>query len=151
MTQIDRRGLLTAAAVSIAAAGMAAYSSAQGPVLRESAGTEAASTTAVPASGAPDWKGLASRIAGKLALPGARAYNQVKLLENPRFDTSQPLAVLQPLHRMTFRLQSVLLPTPECQSRFALGATASPAIRPGMLQRRDSRPHWSSTCGTCRT
>jgi FAD/FMN-containing dehydrogenase len=94
MTQIDRRGVLTAAAVSIAAAGLAACSSAQGPVLRESAGTEAASTTVVPAPGAPDWKGLASRITGQLSLPGMEAYDQVKLVENPRFDTSRPLAVL---------------------------------------------------------
>lgn len=92
MTQLDRRGLLTAAAASIAAAGMAACSSAQGPVASESAGTGTGSATVGRLIGA-GLEGLASRMAGKLALPGAGAY-QAKLVENPRFDTSQPLAVL---------------------------------------------------------
>lgn len=93
MTQIDRRNLLAAAAVGIAAAGLTACSRLQAPVLRESA-TSSASPEVVPATAVPDWKGLASEIAGQLSLPGAEAYNQVKLLENPRFDASQPLAVL---------------------------------------------------------
>ena len=94
MTQIDRRGLLAAAAVSIAAAGMAACSRLQAPVPSDSASTEAVPATAGPTSVAPDWKGLASRVTGQLALPGGGVYNHVKLVENPRFDASQPLAVL---------------------------------------------------------
>jgi hypothetical protein len=93
MTQLDRRGPLTAAAASIAAAGMAACSSAQGPVVSESAGTGTGSAAVGRLIGA-GLEGLASRMAGKLALPGAGAYNQAKLVENPGFDTSQPLAVL---------------------------------------------------------
>lgn len=95
MTQIDRRGLLAAATVGIAAAGMAACGKLQAPAPRQSASIKPVPSTAAPAvTSAPDWKRLASRVAGQLALPGAGAYNQVKLLENPRFDTSQPLAVL---------------------------------------------------------
>ena len=94
MTQIDRRSLLAAATASIAVAGMAACTRFQSPVASEPAGTETVTATVGPATSEPDWKGLVSRVAGQLALPGAGAYNQVKLLENPRFDTSQPLAVL---------------------------------------------------------
>jgi FAD/FMN-containing dehydrogenase len=44
--------------------------------------------------GPPDWAALATSITGKLLRPGDAGYNTVRLVENPRYDSARPLAIL---------------------------------------------------------
>lgn len=50
------------------------------------------------ATNRPDWAGLARGLAGSLLRPGDGAYLSAKLLFNPRFDASHPLAVVRAAH-----------------------------------------------------
>ena len=43
---------------------------------------------------AADWRQLARSVSGSLARPGSSSYDTVRLLQNPRFDGTRPLAVL---------------------------------------------------------
>ncbi|GAA4754213.1 FAD-binding oxidoreductase [Nocardioides endophyticus] len=45
-------------------------------------------------SGKVDWGRLRRSVRGELARPGGATYDQVRLLENPRYDGERPLAVL---------------------------------------------------------
>lgn len=80
MTSISRRHLIALAAVGLVVAGCT-------PV------RTAPTTTPTPV-GPPDWAKLASSIKGTLTRPGDPTYSAVKLVENPRWDDAQPLAVL---------------------------------------------------------
>lgn len=94
MSMIDRRKVLTGATVGLVAAGLAACEGPpRAPVTNATAPSTLPPTTSPPAAG-PNWKGLGSRVAGRLELPGAGAYEEVKRVENPRFDAARPLAVL---------------------------------------------------------
>ncbi len=55
--------------------------------------TPSASTSAAP-SGKVPWAQLRRSTQGSLARPGDPAYDQVRLLQNPRYDGERPLAVL---------------------------------------------------------
>ena len=61
-------------------------------------GTGTPSATATPtAATAPtkaDWQQLGRSVRGTLVLPSDPTYDQVRLLENPRYDGQRPLAVL---------------------------------------------------------
>lgn len=60
--------------------------------------TTATTTTSVPTSSAPSgkvpWRQLGRSVQGTLARPGDASYDQVRLLQNPRYDGERPLAVL---------------------------------------------------------
>lgn len=45
-------------------------------------------------NGKPPWGQLRKTVSGTLSLPGDSSYNQVRLLQNPRYDGEHPLAVL---------------------------------------------------------
>lgn len=55
--------------------------------------TPARTPTPTPV-GPANWAGLASKLTGSLARPGDATFNTVKLTENPRWDSAQPLAIL---------------------------------------------------------
>jgi FAD/FMN-containing dehydrogenase len=84
MAQLSRRHVLVLAATGLVAAGCA-------PVAPRR--TAAPTPTGTPA-GPPDWAALAASLAGPVARPGDTAYDTVKLTENPRWDSAQPLAVV---------------------------------------------------------
>ena len=59
-------------------------------------GTPSATARSTPAT-APtkaDWQQLSRSVRGTLVLPSDPTYDQVRLLENPRYDGQRPLAVL---------------------------------------------------------
>ena len=82
MAELSRRHLLVLGAVGLVAAGCA-------PV----APIRTASPRPTPV-GPPDWAALTGKITGTVARPGDASYNTVKLTENPRWDSAQPLAVV---------------------------------------------------------
>ncbi len=88
MTTWTRRAVLGAAA----AGALSACSSAEqkpGPTP-----SDGLSDTASSAGGRVDWARLRRSVQGTLARPGDPGYDQVRLLENPRYDGERPLAVL---------------------------------------------------------
>lgn len=89
---ITRRNLLVAALGGAAVAGLGACVG-RAPSPPPSAAASPSGTAAAPA-GPPDWEGLRSRLQGQLSLPGESTYPSARLVENPRFDGAQPLAVL---------------------------------------------------------
>ena len=94
MSMIDRRKVLTGATLGLVAAGLAACEGPpRAPVTNATAPSTLPPATSPRAAG-PNWQGLASRVTGRLALPGTGAYGEAKLVENPRFDAARPLAVL---------------------------------------------------------
>jgi hypothetical protein len=82
MAELSRRHLLLLGAVGLALAGCAPLKPVRLPT-----------PTPTPV-GPPNWSDLAGRLAGTLARPGNASYNTVKLTENPRWDSAQPLAIL---------------------------------------------------------
>jgi hypothetical protein len=82
MAELSRRHLLVLGAVGLLAAGCAPVSPDRTPT-----------PTPTPV-GPPDWAGLAGAITGTVARPGDPTYDAVKLTENPRWDSAQPLAVV---------------------------------------------------------
>jgi len=86
MTGLSRRGFVGGAA---GAAGMVLLA---GCV---PTGHPTARPSSSPPLGPPDWAGLAQRVTGKLLLPADPGFATAKLTENPRFDTAEPLAILQ--------------------------------------------------------
>lgn len=42
----------------------------------------------------PDWEGLRLRLQGQLSLPDTGTSATARLIQNPRFDAAQPLAVV---------------------------------------------------------
>ncbi|MET0991793.1 MAG: FAD-dependent oxidoreductase [Lacisediminihabitans sp.] len=84
MAQLTRRGALTVGALSIASVGALA---ACAPL------TPKPSPSPTPV-GPPQWSELTSAVTGTVALPGSSDYDTVKLVENPRWDSAMPLAVL---------------------------------------------------------
>ncbi len=82
MASLSRRGLVVGAAATALLAGCTPVSGNRSP-------------SPTPSPAAPDWRSLASRIAGSLVLPSDTDYATVKLTENPRFDDAQPLAILE--------------------------------------------------------
>ncbi|MCU1402115.1 MAG: FAD-binding protein [Microbacteriaceae bacterium] len=70
------------AAVGLVAAGCA-------PV--EPAPTKSPSATPI---GPPDWAALGTALTGKLLRPGDGGYDIARLVENPRYDSARPLAIL---------------------------------------------------------
>ncbi|HRD63656.1 MAG TPA: hypothetical protein PL137_22350, partial [Nocardioides sp.] len=100
--QLSRRGLLAAAAVGTLSAcsgddsGTSSGPSSGPPT--GSASTGSGATSSAAPSGSPtnaDWAQLGRSVEGSLVLPSDPTYNQVRLLENPRYDDERPLAVLQ--------------------------------------------------------
>jgi hypothetical protein len=90
MAQLSRRHVLVLAAVGLVATGCA-------PVIPVHTATPRPTTKPTPTptpAGPPEWAALAAGITGKLARPGDSTYSSVKLTENPRWDSAQPLAVL---------------------------------------------------------
>jgi len=80
---ISRRGFVLGAAGTLLLAGCAPTPHPSG-----------SPTTAAPV-GPPDWAALTAQLAGTLLLPADAAFATAKLTENPRFDTAEPLAILQ--------------------------------------------------------
>ncbi|HEX5088471.1 MAG TPA: FAD-binding oxidoreductase [Nocardioides sp.] len=96
-----RRGVLVAAALG----GLAACSSGGGAEPEPPSPGSPAGSASVPSgspSGSPsgaaptraDWAQLGRSVQGSLVLPSDPGYDQVRLLENPRYDGEKPLAVL---------------------------------------------------------
>lgn len=54
-----------------------------------------AAATPTATSGPPDWSQLASKLKGKLVLPGDAGYDAGRILFDPRFDTVEPAALAQ--------------------------------------------------------
>jgi FAD/FMN-containing dehydrogenase len=84
MAELSRRHVLVLAAVGLVAAGCA-------PVTPRHTATP--TPTAKPA-GPPDWAALRAQITGVVARPGDASYSTVKLTENPRWDSAEPLAIV---------------------------------------------------------
>ena len=86
----SRRAVLGAGALGALAACSSDPSSAPKPT----------PTTPIPKSpsasstGKVDWGQLRRNVQGSLARPGGATYDQVRLLQNPRYDGERPLAVL---------------------------------------------------------
>ena len=80
MAEISRRHLLVLGAVGLVVAGCAPVRAPHTP-------------TPTPV-GPGDWTALAEKLAGSLSLPGDADFDTVKLTENPRWDSAQPLAIL---------------------------------------------------------
>jgi len=94
---LSRRGLLAAAAVGALSA--CSDDDPGSPPAPSGTGTPSApsSTTATAGSSAPSkaaWQGLGRSVQGSLVLPSDPDYDQVRLLQNPRYDGEKPLAVL---------------------------------------------------------
>ncbi len=92
--RIDRRALLVAglAGTATACSGTSTPKGDSSP----SSPTSPASSTA-PVSQPPtaaEWDKLARSISGSLARPDSSSYDVVRLVQNPRFDSARPLAVL---------------------------------------------------------
>lgn len=80
---ISRRGvLLLGAAASLAGCADDAPSAVPSVATSSARGTAA------------DWQQLTRAVTGRVRLPGTRGYDQVRLVENPRYDDARPLAVL---------------------------------------------------------
>ncbi|MEO7006005.1 MAG: FAD-binding protein [Terrimesophilobacter sp.] len=62
------------------------------------AGSRPSATPHVSASATPaattDWSKLSSRVDGRLVVPGDGAYDSTRRVENPRYDSAMPLAIL---------------------------------------------------------
>jgi hypothetical protein len=56
-------------------------------------GRPTASPTPAPV-GPPEWRTLSRRLGGALFLPGQSGYDAARLVQNPRYDSAAPLAVL---------------------------------------------------------
>jgi FAD/FMN-containing dehydrogenase len=84
MAQVSRRHVIVLAGVGLLTAGCA----------RAVPGPTRTPTPSATGPGSPNWSALAAAIAGTLALPGDASYKQVKLTENPRWDSAMPLAIV---------------------------------------------------------
>jgi FAD/FMN-containing dehydrogenase len=94
MTTWSRRGILAAGA----AGALSACSPGDGASQPTSTSRPPSD---LPQGGSPrptgsrrDWSQLARHVDGTLARPGSSSYDTVRLVENPRYDASRPLAVL---------------------------------------------------------
>jgi FAD/FMN-containing dehydrogenase len=86
MTELSRRQLLGLGGATLLLAGCTGQ-----PEPRRSASPRAsASATSAPA----DWARLSARLDGTLLVPGDGAYDATRRLENPRYDSAMPLAIL---------------------------------------------------------
>lgn len=93
MKQPTRRKILAAALGTVAAAGLGACSPSS-PQPPSTAMPSSAAPVASGSPGPPDWEGLRSRLQGQLSLPDTDTYATARLIQNPRFDAAQPLAVV---------------------------------------------------------
>lgn len=91
MAEITRRNLLIASLGGAVTAGLGACV-ANPPSAPES--TVPPPPGSPSPAGPPDWEGLRARLQGQLSLPEDAAYPAARLVENPRFDGAEPLAVL---------------------------------------------------------
>ncbi|MCW2786341.1 MAG: FAD-binding protein [Marmoricola sp.] len=97
---ISRRGLLLLGAAGAAAAVTGCDQAVPGRAPGSTGSVSSGATTAAASgrSGAgvteADWKHLARHVHGTLSRPGSSSYNTVRLVENPRYDSTRPLAVL---------------------------------------------------------
>lgn len=91
MTTWTRRGVLAAGGL----VGLAACSSGSDTAGPKPTPTQTPSPTAsASGAGKVDWGQLRRHVQGSLARPGGATYDQVRLLQNPRYDGEKPLAVL---------------------------------------------------------
>lgn len=90
---VTRRGLLVAGALGAVSACSSEAPDPSGPTPTTTpTPTSSASGSAGP--GAVRWEQLRRSVQGSLARPSDPTYDQVRLLENPRYDGQRPLAVL---------------------------------------------------------
>ncbi|WP_395695521.1 FAD-binding oxidoreductase [Nocardioides sp.] len=92
MTSWSRRAVLGAGALGALTACTSDGGSSSAPTPAPSSASSA--TTSPTPSGKPPWSQLQRSVQGTLTLPGDPDYDQVRLLENPRYDGEHPLAVL---------------------------------------------------------
>jgi FAD/FMN-containing dehydrogenase len=88
VTSVER--ITRRVALSVGAAGALSVALAACTPTKPGPTTGPTHTPAAP----PPWSSLASKVKGPLALPGQADYGQVKLTENPIYDSAEPLAVL---------------------------------------------------------
>ena len=91
MTELSRRQLLGLGGVTVLLGGQLSGCTAH-PGPRPSA-TPHVSAFATPSASA-DWAKLSSRVDGTLLVPGDGAYDRTRRVENPRYDSAMPLAIL---------------------------------------------------------
>lgn len=84
---ISRRAVLLGAAGAVSAAGCSSDRTTVAPT--------PSATTPSSASGV-DWRRLADQLSGPVRRPGSAGYEQVRLVQNPRYDGARPLAVVTP-------------------------------------------------------
>ncbi|MCB0896619.1 MAG: FAD-binding oxidoreductase [Nocardioidaceae bacterium] len=97
MTTWTRRGVLGAGllgALSACTSDGSDPSGAPSSTAPSSTAPPSTSSSGSPSGGKPPWAQLRRSVDGTLSLPGDASYDQVRLLENPRYDGEHPLAVL---------------------------------------------------------
>jgi FAD/FMN-containing dehydrogenase len=86
MTELSRRQLLGLGGATLLLGGCT------GQTASRPSATPHASASATSAT--TDWARLSTRLDGTLLVPGDGAYDRTRLLENPRYDSAMPLAIL---------------------------------------------------------
>jgi FAD/FMN-containing dehydrogenase len=89
MAELTRRQAILLAGATLMLSGCTS------PATPTASPTAAGTPTAVKTATAADWQAFAAQLKGALVLPADADYAQLKLVENPRFDDAQPLAILE--------------------------------------------------------